>query len=75
MMDWEAGGAVGLVMNASELDMISSAMHQEYGKHDDVMRASIGYVNVEQMVSAETIGTPDNDPFPHELPHLQPVTF
>lgn len=36
----EAGGAVCLVMNASELDMISSAMHQEYGKHDDVMRAA-----------------------------------
>lgn len=36
----EAGGAVGLVMNASELDMISSAMHQEFGKHDDVMRAA-----------------------------------
>lgn len=36
----EAGGAVGLVMNASELDMISSAMHQEYGKRDDVMRAA-----------------------------------
>ena len=36
----EAGGVVGLVMNASELDMISSAMHQEYGKHDDVMRAA-----------------------------------
>ena len=36
----EAGGAVGLGMNASELDMISSAMHQEYGKHDDVMRAA-----------------------------------
>ena len=36
----EAGGAVGLVMNASELDMISSAMYQEYGKHDDVMRAA-----------------------------------
>lgn len=36
----EAGRAVGLVMNASELDMISSAMHQEYGKHDDVMRAA-----------------------------------
>lgn len=36
----EAGGAVGLVMNASELDMISSAMHQECGKHDDVMRAA-----------------------------------
>ena len=36
----EAGGAVGLVMNASELDMISSAMHQEYGKHVDVMRAA-----------------------------------
>ena len=36
----EAGGAGGLVVNASELDMISSAMHQEYGKHDDVMRAA-----------------------------------
>ena len=36
----EAGGSVGLVMNASELDMISSARHQEYGKHDDVMRAA-----------------------------------
>ena len=36
----EAGGSVGLGMNASELDMISSAMHQEYGKHDDVMRAA-----------------------------------
>ena len=36
----EAGGSVGLVTNASELDMISSAMHQEYGKHDDVMRAA-----------------------------------
>ena len=40
ILDLEAGGAVGLVMNASELDMISSAMHQEYGKHDDVMRAA-----------------------------------
>ena len=40
ILAWEAGGAVGLVMNASELDMISSAMHQEYGKHDDVMRAA-----------------------------------
>ena len=36
----EAGGSVGLVMNGSEVDMISSAMHQEYGKHDDVMRAA-----------------------------------
>lgn len=35
----EAGGPIGLVMNASELDMLSSAMHQEYGKHDDVLRA------------------------------------
>lgn len=42
----EAGGAVGLVMNASELDMISSAMHQEYGKHDDVMRAASQYEEV-----------------------------
>lgn len=42
----EAGGAVGLVMNASELDMISSAMHQEYGKHDDVMRAAFQHEEV-----------------------------
>ena len=35
----EAGGPIGVVMNASELDMVSSAMRQEYGKHDDVMRA------------------------------------
>ena len=45
----EAGGAVGLVMNASELDMISSAMHQEYGKHDDVMRAASQHEEVEAM--------------------------
>ena len=36
----EASGTVGVVMNASELDMVSSAMHQECGKHDDVMRAA-----------------------------------
>lgn len=35
----EAAGPIGLVMNASELDMVSSAMRQEYGKHDDVLRA------------------------------------
>lgn len=35
----EAAGTIGVVMNASELDMVSSAMHQEYGKHDDVLRA------------------------------------
>ena len=54
-----------------QMDHVGLAEFREWG---DVC-ASIGYVNVEQMVSAETIGTPDNDPFPHELPHLQPVTF
>lgn len=42
----EAAGAVGVVMNASELDMVSSAMHQECGKHDDVLRAAFQHEEV-----------------------------
>ena len=49
----EAGGAVGLVMNASELDMISSAMHQEYGKHDDVMRAASQHEEVSSYIKTD----------------------
>ncbi|MFV0586363.1 DUF3987 domain-containing protein, partial [Bacteroides reticulotermitis] len=33
-------GDLGLIINASELDMISGAMKQEYGRHDDVFRAA-----------------------------------
>ena len=39
IMALEAGGPVGVVMNASEMDMVSSAMHQDYGKHDEVLRS------------------------------------
>ena len=42
----EASGTVGLVMNASELDMVSSAMHQDCGKHDDVMRAAFQHEEI-----------------------------
>lgn len=42
----EGAGAVGVVMNASELDMVSSAMHQECGKHDDVLRAAFQHEEV-----------------------------
>lgn len=42
----EASGAVGVIMNASELDMVSSAIHQECGKHDDVMRAAFQHEEV-----------------------------
>ena len=42
----EASGAVGLVMNASELDMVSSAIRQDCGKHDDVMRAAFQHEEV-----------------------------
>lgn len=35
----EESGPIGVVMNASELDAVSSAMSRDYGKHDDVLRA------------------------------------
>lgn len=58
----EAGGAVGLVMNASELDMISSAMHQEYGKHDDVMRAASQHEEVSSYFKTDHRLVVVNDP-------------
>lgn len=36
----EANGKLGVVMNASELDMVSNAMRMDCGKHDDVFRAA-----------------------------------
>ena len=33
-------GDLGLIINASELDMISGAIKQDYGRHDDVFRAA-----------------------------------
>ena len=33
-------GDLGLIINATELDMISGAIKQDYGKHDDVFRAA-----------------------------------
>lgn len=58
----EAGGAVGLVMNASELDMISSAMRQEYGKHDDVMRAASQHEEVSSYFKTDHRLVVVNDP-------------
>ncbi|MCS2507631.1 DUF3987 domain-containing protein [Phocaeicola vulgatus] len=60
----EAGGAVGLVMNASELDMISSAMHQEYGKHDDVMRAASQHEEVSSYFKTDHRLVVVSDPHP-----------
>lgn len=36
----KTNGDLGLIINATELDMISGAMKQDYGKHDDVFRAA-----------------------------------
>lgn len=36
----EEAGAQGVVINASELDMLTNAMKQDCGKHDDVLRAA-----------------------------------
>ena len=60
----EAGGAVGLVMNTSELDMISSAMHQEYGKHDDVMRAASQHEEVSSYFKTDHRLVVVRDPHP-----------
>lgn len=42
----EESGERGLMMNATELDMVSGAIGQEYGKHDDVMRAAFHHEEV-----------------------------
>lgn len=54
-------GDLGLIINATELDMISGAIKQDYGKHDDVFRAafhhekvSTDYKTDNQMICAET---------------------
>ena len=52
---------LGLIINATELDMISGAMKQDYGKHDDVFRAAFqhepaatDYKTDRQIICAET---------------------
>ena len=52
---------LGLIINATELDMISGAMKQDYGKHDDVFRAAFQHESVatdykidKQIICAET---------------------
>lgn len=40
IMALEEAGAQGVVINASELDMLTNAMKQDCGKHDDVFRAA-----------------------------------
>lgn len=68
---------LGLIINATELDMISSAMKQDCGKHDDVFRAAFqhepaatDYKIDKQIICAETprlalclSGTPNQLPF------------
>ena len=39
-------GKLGVIINASELDMVSSAMKQDCGKHDDVFRAAAQHEEV-----------------------------
>ena len=40
IMALEEAGTQGVVINASELDMLTNAMKQDCGKHDDVLRAA-----------------------------------
>lgn len=42
----EEADAKGVIVNATELDMVSTAMHQECGKHDDVFRAAFHHEEV-----------------------------
>ena len=67
---------LGLIISATELDMISGAMKQEYGKHDDVFRAAFHHETAAtdykvdgEILSVETprlalnlSGTPDQLP-------------
>ena len=36
----EESGKLGCCINATELDMVSGAIRNDYGKHDDVFRAA-----------------------------------
>lgn len=54
-------GDLGLIINASELDMISGSLKQDYGRHDDVFRAAFhhesvatDYKNDKELIRAET---------------------
>lgn len=42
----KANGKLGVVINASEMDMVSNAMKQDCGKHDDVFRAAAHHEDV-----------------------------
>lgn len=49
----EASGEMGVVMNASELDMVSSSISRDYGKHDDVFRAAFHHETVSSYFKAD----------------------
>lgn len=78
----KTNGDLGLIINATELDMISGAIKQDYGKHDDVFRAAFHHESVstdfkvdKQLICAETprlalclSGTPNQLPaFVHSI--------
>ncbi|MEG1564951.1 MAG: YfjI family protein, partial [Bacteroides sp.] len=42
----EANGKLGVIINAPELDMVSGAIRQDCGKHDDVFRAAFQHEEV-----------------------------
>ena len=42
----EENGPLGVIINAPELDMVSNAMRQDCGKHDDVFRAAFQHEEV-----------------------------
>lgn len=42
----EDNGKLGAIINATELDMVSGAIHQDCGKHDDVLRAAFQHEEV-----------------------------
>lgn len=42
----EENGSLGVIINAPELDMVSNAMRQDCGKHDDVFRAAFQHEEV-----------------------------
>ena len=45
----EESGKLGCCINATELDMVSGAIRNDYGKHDDVFRAAFQH----EVVSAD----------------------
>lgn len=49
----EANAEKGLVINASELDMVSSSISRDYGKYDDVFRAAFHHEEVSSYFKAD----------------------